>query len=68
VTVNVGPNDKTISVFNGATGASTEYAVSPGKDTSVSIPNVPGGTILTIAVGKGINAKVIVVEVIAPGP
>jgi hypothetical protein len=42
--------------------------VSPGKDTSVPVPNVPGGTVLSIQIGTGINAKTLIVEVIVPGP
>lgn len=68
MTVNAGPNDSLITVFNSATGGSSSYPVSPGKDTSVPVPNVPGGTVLSIQIGTGINAKTLIVEVIVPGP
>jgi len=68
VTVNVSPNDPSIEVTDPATGATTNVPVSPGKDTQVPIPNVPGGSFLTIKVGTGRRARIILVEVIAPGP
>lgn len=68
VTVNVGPNDPSVSLTNNATGDSSSFPVDPGKDTTIPIPNVPGGTILTITVGSGQRARIIIVEVITPGP
>jgi hypothetical protein len=68
VTVNVGPNDYVVEIKDGTTGNTTKLAVEPGKDTSIPIPNVPGGTIVIIVVGRGINARAIPVEVVAPGP
>lgn len=66
--MNVGPNDATITVVDNSTGVTTTHAVAPGKDTQVQIPNVPGGTYLTVEVGKGPTRRVFIVEVIAPGP
>lgn len=68
ITVRIGPNERSLSIVDNSTGASTTIAVVPGKDTQVQIPNVPGGTILSIEIGKGPNKQVVVVEVIAPGP
>jgi hypothetical protein len=68
VNVNVGPNDSSIDVANSADGKTSTHSVSPGKDTSIPIPDVPPGTVLTIRIGTGLNARVIVVEVVAPGP
>lgn len=68
LTIEVGPNDAAIVVTNNTTGEQMRVKVSPGKDTTVPIPNVPAGTGLTIKVGTGLNARIIPVEVIAPGP
>ena len=67
VTVNVGPSDASVEVINPATGEVTTHPVEPGKDTQVPIPNVPGGTILILRAGKGLNSRNVVIEVIAPG-
>ncbi|MCA8973366.1 MAG: hypothetical protein KDC98_01525 [Planctomycetes bacterium] len=50
------------------TQTTTTYDVEPGKDTTVQIPNVPGGTIVHIRVGKGVNARIIFVEVVSTTP
>ena len=68
VTINVGPNEPSVNVENPVTGASTSLPVSPGKDTPIPIPNVPGGTVIHIRIGKGLRSRIILVEVIAPGP
>jgi hypothetical protein len=68
VTVNVGPNDSSLNVVNNSTGDSSSQNVTPGKDTSVTIPNVPPGTIILIEIGTGLNKRVFMIEVIAPGP
>jgi hypothetical protein len=68
VTVNVGPNDAEIKVVDGSTGNSSTRSVTPGKDTEVTIPNVPGGTWVSIEIGTGLNKRVLLIEVIAPGP
>ncbi len=66
--VEVGPNDASITVTNATTGDVSRIKVSPGKDTDVPIPNVPPGTVFSIRIGVGPNARIITVEVIAPGP
>ena len=68
ITVNVGTNDPSVEISNDTTGETSTVRVAPGKDTSVTIPEVPGGTILYVRVGKGLRAQIIVVEVITPGP
>jgi hypothetical protein len=68
ITVNVGTNESTVKVVDNSSGDSTTVPVTPGKDTSVPIPNVPGGSYVTIEIGRGINKRVIRVEVIAPSP
>jgi len=68
VTVDVGPNDDTVSVSNAGTGERSDHDVAPGKSNVIPIPNVPGGTWLYIKVGKGLRARVIAVEVISSSP
>ena len=68
ITVEVGPNDDSVSVTNAGTGERTDHDVSPGKNNTIPIPNVPGGTWLLIRVGKGLRARVIAVEVISTSP
>lgn len=68
VTVNVGPNDPSVQVTNNSNGSTSNAPTNPGKDTPVPIPNAPGGTFITISVGTGLRARIIIVEVIAPGP
>lgn len=68
VPVDVGPNDSEVSVVDPVTGESTTFYVAGGKTSNIPLPSVPGGTILTINVGVGLRARVIVVEIIDPGP
>ncbi len=66
--MNVGPNESVVEIKNPTTGETTKHEVAPGKDTTLPVPNVPGGTHLVVAVGQGINRRKSVVEVVAPGP
>ncbi len=68
VTVNVGPNDASVEVSSAGSSDTTTHDVEPNKDASIPVPNVPPGTFLFITVGKGLRARVIVVQVIAPSP
>jgi hypothetical protein len=68
IQVDVGPNDASIDVVNGATGAKTTVPVAPGKTTPVPIPPAPPGTPILIFIGRGRNARVIAVEIGGPGP
>jgi hypothetical protein len=62
--VEVGPNDSEVEVSAGDDGSL--HPVTAGKTTPIPVPPVPPGTILSIRVGKGLRARVIYVEVIAP--
>jgi hypothetical protein len=64
ITVEVATNDSSIDVIDGGSGATTTHPVGPGKVTVVPIPVVPAGTILIISVGRGLNAKLVLVEVV----
>jgi isocitrate dehydrogenase len=68
VSVEPGTNDTSVTVTNAANGDVSKHNVSPGKTTTIPIPNVPAGTTLVIQIGKGRNARIIAVEVIEPGP
>lgn len=68
IDVDVGTNDSTVEVSAGAGTETKTHNVPPGKRASIPVPDVPGGTILWISVGKGLRRRTILVEVIAPPP
>ena len=68
VTVNVGPNDSSVEVSVAGSDDTTSHDVEPNKDASIPVPNVAPGTLLVITVGKGLRARVLLVEVIALSP
>lgn len=65
ITVNVGPNDSSIQITDPVTGTTTTIKVQPGKDTTITLPNAPGGTIVHIQIGTGANAHFLLVELIS---
>lgn len=67
ITIEVGTNDTTVEVTAPGVGKIT-YDVPPGKTLTFPVPNVSAPTAVTIAVGRGLNRKVIIVEVISAGP
>lgn len=67
ITINVGTNDASVDIMDGNSGEITTHPVTPGKDTTIQVPNVPGGTILQIIAGKGARIRVLEVEVISTG-
>jgi hypothetical protein len=68
IPVEVGPNDASITVTNSSTGGENKISTTPGKDTTVPIPNVPPGTLIYITIGRGANRRTILVEVVSTGP
>jgi hypothetical protein len=68
ITVEVGPNDQSIDVVNGSSGEKTTVPVAPGKTTTVPLPPAPAGTFVVVKIGRGRNARVILVEIIGPNP
>ena len=66
IVVDVGPNDSTVEVSVNGSGHTTSTQVSPGKQASIPVPDVPPGTLLHVSVGKGNRERIILVEVIAP--
>lgn len=65
IEVEVGPNDTTVEVSSGTQAGTKVYTVTPGKTVSIPVPPVPGGTIVSVSVGTGARARVVLVEVIA---
>lgn len=75
---NVAPAGGSVSVDVGTghrmvesnTGSSTTRQHPVGADgrATVPLPPVPPGTVVAITVGRGLQQKVILVEVVAPGP
>ncbi len=65
IEVDVGPNDTSVEVSTGSLPGTTVHKVTPGKRASIPVPNVPGGTILSVSVGQGARARVVLIEVIA---
>ena len=68
ITVNVGPNDQSIQVHDPTTGRTTSHKVAPGKDTLVPMPVAPAGTVVQVRVGRGPNARIILVEIVSTNP
>jgi len=68
ITVNVGPNDTTVEINIAGTDKTQVVDVPPNKDASVQVPAVPPGTLIFITVGKGLRARVLLVEVVALAP
>jgi hypothetical protein len=66
IAVEVGGNDTMVYVSAGSAAETVGHAVVPGKVNHLPVPPVPGGTVLWLWVGKGLNRRVVLVEVIAP--
>ncbi len=66
ITLEVGSNDTTVFVSAGSAAETVSHPVVPGKVNQLPVPPVPGGTVLWIWVGKGLNRRVVLVEVLAP--
>ena len=64
--VEVGTGDPSVEVSTPGPGSTKSYPVPPGKKVTIPVPPVPGGTILLVRVGRGLRARIILVEVIAP--
>ena len=66
IDVEIGPNENTVQVnYDNHTSS---YRVSPGKTASVPVPPVPPGTVIAITIGQGLRQRLLLVEVVAPGP
>lgn len=65
IEVDVGPNDATVEIKDGDPNNSRTFNVEPGKRASIPVPPVPGGTVLTVSVGRGARARTILVEVVS---
>lgn len=68
ITVHIGPNDSTVNISVAGSPNTSTTVVEPNKDATLPIPQVPGGTVLLVTVGRGLRRRSILVEVIAPPP
>lgn len=68
VTISVGPNDTVVEVKDPSSGEVSSIPVTPGKDVTLPVPNLPGGAFFSLRVGDGKRMRVLIVEVIAPSP
>ena len=66
IRVEVGSNVDSVEISAGSSAETIRHEVAPGKVNERPVPPVPGGTILWISIGKGLNRKVVLVEVLAP--
>jgi hypothetical protein len=67
VPVQVGTGDKAVESNTGSPTTRQHPVRADGRAT-VPLPPVPPGTIVAITVGRGLQQRVILVEVVAPGP
>ena len=63
-TVEVGAGYSSVAVFAPGLTEPVEYPVAGGTQVTITVPDVPAGTILIVSVGEGLNTKAILVEVI----
>lgn len=68
IEVDVATCDTTVSVSGGGAAPLVVVSVPPGKHLSIPVPQVPVGTFLSIAVGRGLNRHVVLIEVVATPP
>lgn len=66
IAVDVGTNDDTVEVGPAGQQHRESHPVPPGRRVMVPVPPVPPGTILVVAVGRGLRRHVVFVEVVAP--
>lgn len=67
IVVDVASNHAAINVTNTSTGEVTSHPVPPGKRVTIPVPaNLPPGAILTLSVGRGLNAHRAVIEIASP--
>ncbi|MFN6145765.1 MAG: hypothetical protein ACK5AL_05365 [Planctomycetota bacterium] len=66
IRVEVGSNVDCVEISAGSASETIRHEVEPGKVSELPVPPVPGGTVLWISVGRGLNRRVVLVEVLAP--
>ena len=66
ITVEVGSNDATVEVAAAGSADVASHDVGPDRTVTVPVPSVPSGTILFVSVGRGLRARIVLVEVIRP--
>lgn len=64
IEVEVGTNDPSVEVVVPGAGVAGSHPVMPGKKAVVPVPHVPVGTVLLVTVGRGLQKRVLLVEVV----
>lgn len=65
LTVDVATADAVVEVTVPGSGT-TLHTVAPDKGASISLANVPPGSLVTVSVGRGARRQSVLVEVLAP--
>ena len=66
IRVEVGGAGSTVEVNTGAPGQMTSHPVGPDRTATITIPNVPGGTVLCLCCGRGLSGRYLLIEVVEP--
>ena len=64
MTIDVATGDKQVCVSQPGSGRIEQHSVAANGSVTFPVPNVPAGTILMISVGRGLRARVLLVEVL----
>lgn len=68
ITIDVGPHVPCVQVTNDTTGETTSIPAAKDRATPICIPAVAGGTVLFLTIGKGLDARIVIVEVVDSAP
>ena len=64
--VQVGTSDSFVTVSYGGSSAVVPHPVGRDGKATIPLPVLPPGTTVVVAAGTGLNAQVLLVEVVAP--
>ena len=64
VVVEVGSADTTVEVGTPGGGVLGTFPVGGDRKVVIPVPSLPGGTLLWVRAGRGLGAKVILIEVV----
>lgn len=68
IDIEVSSGSETVEVSVAFGDPPTSYKVGPDGSVSIPAPQAPGGTIIIVSVGKGLTARRITIEIVAPSP
>ncbi len=68
ITVQVNTGDAWITVSTGPASSDQTLPVPKSGSVTFPVPQVPPGTVVQVAVGKGLQQHFLLIEVVAPGP